>query len=125
MKEELKDLIDNAPIVEEGLFKHFLIVPSDTVYDGFWGKNGYDNIIVLGEFADDSAEQGYKGYGRIDQYSGSDAFHITSILNANIDIPSEFGCVRLWFNEPISVSYPASSICGYGKSFFEKLSKKC
>lgn len=47
MTEQLKDLIANAPHKDVGIFTALMFV-SNGKYDGFWGENGYDNLIILG-----------------------------------------------------------------------------
>lgn len=113
MKKALKELIDNAPAISSGDFSAFMFV-SNGVYDGFWGKNGYDNIIVLVKLCNDST-----WYKLAD---GADKFDIFPMVdsgllmrNFNLDIPSEYGVPRIWFDVPIHIDYriPTSNVIGY------------
>ena len=50
MTEKLKEIIKTAPRAKEGSsYTSFLLIPTSNAYDGFWGKNGFNNIIVLGQ----------------------------------------------------------------------------
>lgn len=109
MKKALKELIDNAPRRDCGEYAYFLLIPTNKMYNGLWGKNNYNNIIVLGY---DKVE---KKHYRLDSVCGSDDFGVSQIYSAHIDIPREYGCLRMHFSEPVSVRYPASSVLAYGK----------
>ena len=47
MTDKLKEIIENAPVKTRGAFRCLFFL-SNGEYDGFWGKNGYDNISVFG-----------------------------------------------------------------------------
>ncbi len=95
MKEELKELIENAPVKRSGLFSGFIIVPSGEEYDGFYGKNGYNNLILLGLEADS------KKWCRITK--SADALSFIGMHSLNFDIPTEYNCVRCWAVKPIEI----------------------
>lgn len=105
MKKKLKELIENAPFKGVGTFTEFLLIPTNKEYDGFWGKNGYNNVIVL-------------GYNKKEEvwckvsYEQCDNMFISNIRNFNMDIPRDLGCIRIWFNDVIELSPPASSVIG-------------
>ena len=48
MKKIAKEFIESAVPMENDSFTDMWILDSDKIYDGFWGKNGYNNIIILG-----------------------------------------------------------------------------
>ena len=109
MKKALKELIENAPRRDCGEYVYFLLIPTNRMYNGFFGKNGYNNMIVLGY---DKAE---KKHYRLDKESGSDDFSIWDVYGTQMDVPNEYGCVRVHFREPLRVDYPQSSVMAYGK----------
>lgn len=108
MTEQLKELIEHAPIKRQGQFRNFLVV-SNGEYDGTWGKNGYDSILLLG--FDDDLEK----YVKITDYADKlDIFKLGEFTNFNLDIPHEYGVPRIWFNRNIYIDngLDISSICG-------------
>ena len=110
MKKELKELVSNAPIVKAGLFTEFLFI-SNGKYNGFWGKNGYNNIIVL---ARENVKDGEwkKLCDSIDVFT---IFGKTESETMNFDIPSAYGVLRMWCSKPVKIDYqcPTSSLFGY------------
>ena len=99
MTDALKELIKTAPIKKSGYFNRFMFV-SNGEYDGFWGKNGYDNIIVLGKAADD--EKWYRIACEVDVFNVN--FHEKPV-SVSIDIPKEYGIPNLFFHTPIQINY--------------------
>lgn len=104
MTEQLNELIKTAPIKKKGDFQRLMFIP-DGKYDGFWGKNGYENMIVFGQDASD--EKWYRITSRncrvdvFQTFFNSPAMsHITSV-----DIPSEFKVPNLFFNKPIHINF--------------------
>jgi len=95
LKEELKELIKNAPVKRSGTFSGFFIVPSGEEYDGFFGKNGYNNIILLG------LETDSRKWCRITE--SADALSFIGMHSLNFDIPTEYNSVRCWANKPIKI----------------------
>ena len=112
MKKALKELIDNVPTIRKGDFSEFMFV-SNGVYDGFWGKNGYNNIIVLGKLCFDN--KWYKLANKADKIDFYTAITGIQIRNFNLDIPSEYGVPRIYFDVPIRIDYsiPTSSLTGH------------
>ena len=105
MKKALKELIENAEVKREGEFLAFLTLPNG-VYDGFWGKNGYDNILLLGQSNED--RKWYKIAENID------AIHFFYPPSLNWEINSKYGVPSFWSNTPIHISYDgmtSSLIC--------------
>ena len=98
MTEQLKELIENAPIKRSGIFIN-LLVCSNGKYDGFWGENGYDNIILLGY--DLETKQYYKITDKADVFNAfqfHDLANQISLGSFNMDIPNEYGVPRIWFS---------------------------
>lgn len=108
MTKALEELIENAEHREVGDYDILMIVPNGT-YDGFWGVNGYDNIMLLGKVREEN-----KWYIISDE--GADVLNIERIGHAilNLDIPSVYGMPTIWFRRPIHIdrTTPISSITG-------------
>ncbi len=97
MKKALKELIENATTKTEGVFFDLLFV-SNGKYDGFWGVNGYDKILLFGKDAED--KQYYKIADHID------VVEIWLDRHVQVDIPTKYGVPRLNFNaQPFKVNY--------------------
>lgn len=110
MTDELKKLIEDAPHIHSGKFAAFMIVPNGQ-YDGFWGVNGYDNILILARPWKE--DKWYKLATEADVFSVCDCSS-----SFNLDIPSQYGVPRIWFNNtPIEIDYsiPTANIIGYAK----------
>lgn len=99
MTDAFKELVKNAPLRTSGLFYRFMFA-SNGIYDGFWGKNGYDNIILLGQAADD--ETWYRIASEIDVLQ---VYRIGANGMVSVDIPSEYGVPCLFFDKPLRVNY--------------------
>ena len=114
MKKALKELIENASVKKSGEFINLLVV-SNGVYDGFWGKNGYCNIMLFGKEEPDG--EWYKISECADKLNiWPNSFDDNSIFQQpfNLDIPAEYGVPRLWFSNPIRIDYDdISDIVGY------------
>lgn len=96
MKKALKELIENAEAKRCGEFRAFLTIPNG-IYDGFFGKNGYDNILFLGQSAEDG-----KWYKIADEI---DAIHFFYPPSLNWEINSKYGVPSFWSHTPISIEY--------------------
>lgn len=97
MTEELKQLIETAPKKNNGVFLNLMFV-SNGAYNGFWGVNGYDNILILGLDVDD------KKYYKIAETA--DVFNVFDIPEKNtfnVEIPTKYGVPRIWFTHPIHI----------------------
>ena len=107
MKKKLKELIENAPYKRVGTFTQFLLIPTNEEYNGFWGKNGYNNVIILGY---DKKEE---IWCRLSPQQ-CDNMNISHVRNFDMDIPSDLGCIRIWFDNDIVIFPPSSCVIGYG-----------
>ena len=97
MTDKLKELIEKAPVKRKGTFKNFMIV-SNGAYDGIWGENGFNSIILLGL----DVETGE--YVKITDYA--DVFNIYNVgesVGFNLDVPTEYGVPRIWFGKFITI----------------------
>ena len=109
MTEKLKELIKTAPTIQKGIFQFFLII-SNGIYDGIWGENGYNNIIILAQKP--KSNVWYKLCENADKFT---IFNIVKDEMFNIDIPSDYEVPRIWFKNPIKIDYdiPTSDIFGF------------
>ena len=105
MTEELKKLIDTAETMTSGEFSSIMVVPNGK-YAGFWGENGYDNMLVLGCMD----KVWYKVADcQVDVF---EIFEIERVSSFNMDIPYEYGVPRFWFcGHKIKINYDGISSC--------------
>ena len=106
MKKSVKELMLRVVPRKSEKFSDIYIIDSEKKYDGFWGANGYNNIIVLGRASVQSAE-----LELITEHS--DVINIMNIIrgSVNIDISSKDGVVHLWADKPMKLSVPVNSSC--------------
>lgn len=112
MTQKLAEIIKNAERKRCGVFNEFLIVPTGEKYDGFWGVNGFDKILLLAKGMND------EDFCILTDYS--DSFHLIRSKGVNFDIPSDLGCVRVFTDELIEINYPESSVLGFVKKEVSK-----
>ena len=91
MNKYLKDFIKYCPIQKSGIFSELMFI-SNGRYDGFYGKNGYDNIMILGKLPCCCEWRTVSNYG--------DAFILIneSGYNMSLDINSKLKVPRIWFD---------------------------
>lgn len=98
MKKALKELIENAPVKRTGKFVELMFVDGGK-YGGFYGKNGFDKMIVLGRDADEDITW----YKIVTEKDECDKFDIYSKIMSkrapgfNLDIITVYGAPRIWF----------------------------
>lgn len=98
MKKALKDLIKEAPVKRTGNFTELMFI-SNGRYNGFYGKTGFNKMIILGRDPDVDIIW-YKIVTEEDQ---CDKFDIYSEdmrkFNGgfNLDIIERYGAPRIWF----------------------------
>lgn len=97
MKKKLKELIESAESRLAGKYDAFLIVSENKPYNGFYEKTGYNFMTVLGFDGDDG-----KWYKVSINYS--DVMTTYDKMSWNIDIPTEYNCVRIWFSHPVYIN---------------------
>lgn len=113
MTKALKKLIEEAPLIDAGLFNEFLIV-SNGEYNGFWGKNGFNNVMVFVTIAGEGEED--KWYRLSDAADKLNVYHMhNKPCSFNLDIPKKYGVPRIWFSKPVEVNYSmkTADIMGY------------
>lgn len=107
MNKACKELIENAQTYNCQEIKTLYIINSGRLYNGLWGKNGYNNIIVLGEAKD-------KNFYILSSKHQTDVVNVQSLFEnetCSIDISGKYNCVRVWFNKPLIVQYALSACC--------------
>lgn len=96
MTDKLKNLISNAPKKPVGTFDKLMFV-SNGIYDGFWGENGYDHILILGW------ERATNEWFKVSEYGDKFDIYETGPW-FNLDIPTDYGVPVIWFNRPIHIN---------------------
>ena len=110
MKKALKELIENSDTLKgEKLFTRIMFI-SNGVYKGTWGKNDYNNIMIL------ALEYKTNKWYRITKNNQQcDAFYIYRCnMSFNLDIPTKYGIPSIWFDKPVKIKndFQLSSIVG-------------
>ena len=105
MNKALKELYDRAEERIAGRYDEFLIISDNKAYDGFFGKNGYNSMTLLG--FDKSTKTWYKISSRV-----ADVIDSYEPMTWSIDIPTEYNCVRIFFRKPVYIhdTIPLSSV---------------
>ena len=109
MNKALKAVIENAKVREDFgwyTYKWFLLIPTNKKYNGMFGKNGYNNMIILGYDFDE------KAYYRLNA-ENTDDFAVSDMRYVQFDVPEEYGngCIRMHFSGKMKVGgMPLSSV---------------
>ena len=96
MTDKLKEIIENAPVKKKGTFVALMFI-SNGEYNGFWGHNGYDNILILGQEKHREDGNWYK------IATSADVFQMYHYETVSIDIPTELGVPVLFYPEGIEI----------------------
>ena len=96
MRKALKEIIDTAEERLVGDFDYLMIV-SNGIYDGFWGKNGYDNILILGYVR---AEQ---KWFIVSRYGDVFSIYYPIMGTFTLDINHKYGVPTIGFGKPIHI----------------------
>ena len=96
MTDKLKEIIENAPVKKAGTFVALMFIPNGE-YNGFWGHNGYNNILLLGQEANREGGTWYK------IATSADVFQMAHYESVSIDIPTELGVPVLFVPEGIEI----------------------
>lgn len=97
MTDKLKEIIENAPVKKAGTFVALMFIPNGE-YNGFWGHNGYNNILILGrEYNRKDGGTWYK------IATSADVFQMAHYESVSIDIPTELGVPVLFVPEGIEI----------------------
>ena len=103
MNKACKKLIEKAKPYNGEEIGMLYIINSGKLYRGFWGKNGYNKIIVIGSSRKPHNEP-------VEYYNLSENYDIDKVSiedlveheRCNIDIEHKYNCVRVWFNKTIT-----------------------
>ena len=96
MNKAQKELIEKAIKYNGEPIDSLYIISKDRLYNGFWGKNDYNEIVVIAYSR--ATDQYYKW----DLYP-RDVINFNKEIQFGVDIPNKFNCVRLFFHEPITL----------------------
>ena len=110
MKKALKELIENSEQLKGEKFFNRIMFISNGIYNGFWGKNDYDNLLILAQ--EDKTNKWYRITGKNQQI---DVFFICKCsMGFNLDIPTKYGIPSIWFNKPVKIQndFQLSQIIG-------------
>ena len=89
MNKKQKELIAQCKPYPLGTpFDCLYIIPSGKLYNGFWGKNGYNKIYLVCQVQIKDKDDEYYLIG--DKYE----IDVVSLPNIEFDIPKELNCVR-------------------------------
>ena len=86
---------DGSPI--DGLY----IFSTHKLYEGIWGKNGYNSMIILA-YAYQSEHEDNK-YFHFDLDYQRDVIQCLKDIQFSIDVPNSCDCIRLCFRKPMIV----------------------
>ena len=82
MNKYLKDFIKDCPLQTSGTFSELMFVGNGQ-YNGFWGKNDFDNIMILGKLPCCSEWRTVSNFGDIFVLYNKSGYTmiLTSIMN--------------------------------------------
>ena len=89
-----KTLIETAIEYDGSALNGLYIISNHKLYNGFWGKNGYNSMTILGYNKDKVFHFG--DYLR-------DVFQCFKEISFSIDVPNEYDCIRLCFRDAVVV----------------------
>lgn len=120
MESIIREAIWVDQLTQEELSKVFIqsvyIINTEQAYNGFWGANGYNNIMLVGYSSDD------KYYVLSDKQC--DVVHLwkTNSPYISIDIPEDFNCIRIFgFSQPLMLANSCSSATLTSQEEYAKL----
>ena len=99
MNKYQKELIAKCVEYPEGTpFDYLYIIPSGKMYNGYWGKNGYNDIYLVAESISDSLDESkYYFIGKgVDIVTLGDWRNKFKKEYFKFDIPEKLNCIRLY-----------------------------
>ena len=101
MNKAQKEFIEQAKPYELGKpLRSIFLIPAGKLYTGFWGKNGYNNIIIVGWGGRDD-----DNYYIVNKEYQCDVVNFMSLGSlaqcCNIDVPHKLNCILMGFGKPI------------------------
>ena len=91
MNKYLKDFIKDCPTQTSGTFSDLMFV-SNGRYDGFFGKNEYDNIMILGKLPCCCEWCIVSNYGDVFRLYNESGYAMSLDINYKLKVP------RIWFD---------------------------
>ena len=91
MNKYLKDFIKDCPLQTSGTFSDLMFV-SNGRYNGFYGKNEYDNIMILGKLPCCCEWRIVSGYGDVFVLINAVGYPMSLDINYKLKVP------RIWFD---------------------------
>ena len=79
------------------------IISTNKLYDGFWEKNGYNGIIIIGVgYIEDKLYFVNRDYEcDVIDFSFIGVGHFINVRRMGIEIPHDKNCIHIWFDKPI------------------------
>lgn len=99
MTKKQKELIAEAIHYDGSPIDGIYILSEHKLYNGAWGKNGYNSMIILAYSIENE-----KIY-HFDLNYQRDVFSCLKKVRFSIDIPHEYDCLRLCFYDPVIVRH--------------------
>ena len=97
MKKHLKEIIKNSKPYELGKpLSEIYIISTSKLYKGFWEKNGYNGIILIGKYGKYGDFYNINGKYEVDVIRLCDG-----VAMGGMDIPNDKNCIRVWFIKPV------------------------
>lgn len=94
MTKKQKEFIAKAKPKTSEMFKGLYIADSGKAYDGFWGKNGYNSMVIIGETTSGELET-------LSDYSDVICCFAKQGFSADIDRKNRM--LHIWFDEPVQI----------------------
>ena len=99
MTKKEKALIDRAIEYDGSPLHGLYIISAHKLYKGFWGKNGYNEMIILGYRIENHDEIIY----HFNLNYPKDVIQCFKDIQFSIDIPKEYDCIRFCFRDKLVV----------------------
>lgn len=97
MTKYLKEIINNSVPYELGKPLHSIyIISTGKLYQGFWGKNGYNGIIIIGSSGKDNRFYHVNGEYEVDVIRLGENVEIDGM-----EIPHNVNCIHIWFKNQV------------------------
>ena len=107
MNKKLELVLEQAQEYELGApLDSIYIYSTNKLYNGFWGKNGYNGIVIIGTYKDK-----YYVVNKDYQCDVMDFRYLEDLAaRMMLDIPHESNAIHMWFGKPICFKELLSSM---------------
>ena len=108
MNKYLKDFIKDCPLQTSGTFSNLMFVGNGQ-YNGFWGENDFDNIMILGKLPCCSEWRTVSNFGDVFVLYNESGHTMNLDINHKLQVP------RIWFDDAyisISNEFGISTVIG-------------